>query len=148
MSENGSPTVAAKLRARGSEIELGGAQARLRLTWDAIEAIEAEWGSMRAWAGHLRNSDGQIFRAIASGIRACIVDYPFPKDTITEMLEPARLTEYAEALTAALAESGLWNEDEGAEGNPEAAETPRSRGGRSTTFTSSPGVSTPSGSGT
>lgn len=116
---------------------------RLRVDWAAVEMLEAQWGSLADWVAELqKGSKGAMFRAVGDGVAACARDLPVDARSLMDL---ARITEYAEALMAALIESGLWKDDD--EGNPPGATTAPSLGNSSGTTTSSGGESTLNGSG-
>ena len=136
-------TIAAQLRARGTKVDLGGTKIRLIFTWDAIEELERDWGTLGKWVQEVQSgAEGAMFRAVGAGVAACVTDLPVPTRSLMEL---GRIGEYAEALVAALAESGLWMED--AEGNAEGATTPPSPGKTSGTSISSTATTAPSSSG-
>lgn len=137
------PGIGQQLRAKGARIDLGGTMVTLRVDWEAIEALESGWGSLKAWAEALqRGAEGPMFRAVGDGVAACARDVPVPARSL---MDPGRATEYAEALLTALVESGLWKED--AEGNSPGPTAP-SPGSDSSTSMSSVSASAPSSSGT
>ena len=127
--------------ARGTEIDLGGTKMRLRVDWEAIEQLETQWGSIKAWGTALnQGAQGPMFRAVGDGVAACVRDLPVPARTLMDL---GRFAEYAEALQAALMESGLWTEDVD-QGNPSGPTTAPSPGSNSSTSMSSAGDSVPS----
>lgn len=137
------PSDGQKLLARGTTVMLGGSPVTVRADWEAVEALELEWGSMRAWAAELKKGGhGGFFRAVGSGITACVRDLPVAPRSLMDL---SLVAEYAEALNAAFKEAGLWKEDE--EGNPPGPTTAPSPGNGSSTSTSSTGDSAPPSSG-
>ena len=140
----GPPTVGQKLRAQGAEVDLGGSMVRLRLDWGAVELLEQQWGSLRAWGEALQGgSNGPMFKAIGDGIAACAPELPVPAKSLMDL---GRFEEYADGLQAALMESGMWKED-GDQGNPNGAETSPPPGNGSSISTSSASASALSSSG-
>jgi hypothetical protein len=138
--------IAQQLRARGTTVDLGGSPVKIVIDWSAVEALETEWGSLKAWGTELqKRQDGRMFRCVGDGIAACVRDLPVPARSLMDL---GRLAEYAEALMAALVESGLWKlDEEGAEGNAEGATTAPSPGSSSSTPLSSASASAQSSSG-
>lgn len=114
---------------------------RLRIDWEAIETLEQQWGSLRAWAETLQRGDrGPMFRAVGDGVAACVRDLPVPAKSLMDL---PRLGEYADGLMAALTESGLWTEDADP-GNPEGPAAPSPGNGSSTSTSSGSASAQPS----
>lgn len=112
------PTVGEQLLADGVRIKLGGDLVRLRADLPAMIALEAQWGSLKAWFIEIQKGvDGKFYTAVGHGVAACIRNLPV---NATELMEitPDAMREYADGLTAAFRQAGFLGDEETGQGNP------------------------------
>lgn len=96
--------------ALGAHVEIGGERLRLRFDYEALEAIEDEFGSLYAFSDALdQGFHGRLLKLVRAGLAAGLRHTGMPAEVVLECLQPPIgpeiLGQYHAAVTAAWVEA-------------------------------------------